>query len=107
MIDVERFFEQLKANLAVLVEEQWREHRDAALHDGRAFVQTARADLERWLRLLEEGALTREDFAWLVQGKKDLAELEALKQAGLASARLDRFRMALVDTVIGTALRIV
>jgi hypothetical protein len=28
------------------------------------------------------GALSKDDFAWLVQGKQDLAQLEALKQAG-------------------------
>jgi hypothetical protein len=38
-----------------------------------------------------------------VQGKKDLAELEALEQAGLALARLDRFRTDLVHLVVDTA----
>jgi hypothetical protein len=41
-----------------------------------------------------------------VQGKKDLAELEALEQAGLSLARLEEFRNTLVGLVIDTAFTV-
>ena len=40
---------------------------------------TAEADLARWTALLESGDLTPADFTWLVQGKRDLSEVEALE----------------------------
>ena len=52
---------------------------------------------------MEAEELTPDDFTWLVQGKRDLAEMEGLKQAGIALARVDRFRSSLLDTVVGTA----
>ncbi len=107
MIDFDRFLDLFKENLLALAQEHWRDVRDAALRDGQAFVQKTREDLERWLTLLAAGELTREDFEWLVQGKRDLAEMEALKQAGLAKVRLDRFRGALVDVVVKTAFQVV
>ncbi len=107
MADFDRFLELLSDNLKAFVQEHWSDLRDAALQDGQAFVETTRADLERWLGLLAEGALTREDFEWLVQGKRDLAELEALKQAGLAKVRLDQFRSSLVNVVVDTAFQVV
>lgn len=107
MADFDRFLELLRENLKALVREHWGEVRDAALRDGRAFVEATRADLERWLGLLADGALTHEDFEWLVQGKRDLAELEALKLAGLAKVRLDQFRSSLVDLVVRTAFQVV
>ncbi len=107
MVDFDRFLELLKENLLALAQEHWTDVRDAALRDGQTFVRRTREDLERWLTLLAAGDLTREDFEWLVQGRRDLAEMEALKQAGLAKVRLDRFRSALVDVVVKTAFQVV
>lgn len=104
MPDFDLFRDTLLERLRALVEEQWAEVREAALDDGRAFLAATEEDLARWTALLDEGALTPEDFAWLVQGKRDLAEMEALRQAGLSLVRLDRFRASLIDTVVGTAL---
>jgi hypothetical protein len=106
MADFAHFLEELTGKLAALAAQQWTAYRDAAISDGTAFVEKTRADLERWSQLLANGALTKDDFAWLVQGKKDLAELVALKQAGLALVRLDQFRTALVNLMIDTAFSV-
>lgn len=103
MPDFDAFRDTLLDRLRALVETEWADHRDAAFGDGRAFIENTEADLARWAALLEAGALTPEDFTWLVQGRRDLAEMEGLKQAGLTLARLDRFRASLLDTVVGTA----
>ncbi len=86
-----------------LAQQSLKEHRKEATRDARSFVEKARDDLERWTRLLARGELSRQDFEWLVKGKEDLAELEALEQAGLARARLQRFRRSLLDLVTATA----
>jgi hypothetical protein len=106
MADFSHFLEELTAKLTELAEQQWMAYRDAAINDGTAFVEKIKADLERWSQLLASGALSKDDFAWLVQGKKDLAALEALEQEGLALERLDQFRTALVNLVIDTAFSV-
>jgi len=100
------FLDILKTETEKVVRAEWQDCREAALRDGQAFVEKTKADLERWTGLLIAGGLSREDFEWLLQGKKDLAELEALRQAGLAQARLDRFRDSIVGVVARTALRV-
>jgi hypothetical protein len=100
------FLDILKTETEKVVRAEWKDCREAALKDGQAFVEKTKADLERWTGLLAAGSLSREDFEWLLQGKKDLAELEALKQAGLAQARLDRFRDTILGVVTQTALRV-
>jgi hypothetical protein len=106
MADFSQFLDVLGKRLAELAEQQWTAYRDAAIEDGTAFVDKAKADLERWSQLLASGALSKDDFAWLVQGKKDLAQLEALEQAGLSLARLEEFRNTLVGLVIDTAFTV-
>ena len=100
------FLEQLTDSIAELVRDELKEFEAAALKDGRAFVEKSMHDLLRWTGLLDSGHLTKDDFAWLVAGKKDLAEMAALEHAGLALVRLDKFRTALIDLVVGTAFNV-
>src|SRR5262245_62528721 len=106
MADVAQFLDVLEKRLAEFAEQQWAAYRDAAITDGTAFVDQTKADLVRWAQLLASGALSKDDFAWLLQGKKDLAQLEALEEAGLALARLDQLRSDLVNLVVDTAFSV-
>ncbi len=100
------FLNALKDGLKQLVAGTVKDYSQAATKDGQAFLAKTRADLERWTKALAQGHLSKEDFAWLVQGKKDLAEMEALKQTGLALVRVDQFRVSLIDLVVGTAFKV-
>lgn len=51
------------------------------------------------MRIIEE----KDDFEWLVAGKKDLAEMQVLENAGLFLVRLERFQNALISLVMDTA----
>lgn len=103
MADFNDFLESLKKGLEELIQKNWKEFKDAAEKDGKVFFDKTKEDLKRWTKLLAQGNLSKDDFEWLVAGKKDLAELEALKQAGLAMVRLERFQNALISLAIDTA----
>lgn len=77
-----------------------------AFDDGRAFLKETEGDLKRWTRLLASGDLTEDDFKWLVQSKKDVAQMVALKQKGLGLAKIDSYRRSLLDLVVNTAFDI-
>lgn len=106
MAEFDTFFKQLQDEIVDFANYSWRSYEAAAAQDGKQFVSELRTDLQRWTQLLEVGALTREDFEWLVVGKKDLAELVALKRIGLAKVALDRFINGLIDTVVSTAFKV-
>lgn len=106
MPDVDDFLDALKDEITDLAETHLQEMKEAALQDGEAFLNRTQDDLKRWAHLLEQGELSREEFESLVRGQKDLAKMEALKQAGLAAVRAERFRDALIDRIVGTASRI-
>lgn len=106
MPDIDEFLDALKEEITDLAETHLQDMQEAALEDGKAFLDQTQNDLERWGRLLEQGELSRDEFESLVRGRKDLAEMEALKQAGLAAVRAEQFRDALIDRIVGTAGRI-
>jgi len=105
MATFDDFIDQLKTELGEFAEYSWKTYKAAAVKDGKAFIDQSKADLERWTKMLAHGDLTRDDFEWLMVGKKDLAELVALKQKGLAKVALDRFTNGLIDTIVSTAFK--
>lgn len=104
MANFDDFWNTLKAGLEQLALKNLKEVKDAAVADGLAFLDKTKADLERWTKLLGTGALTKDDFEWLVAGKKDLAEMKALEKAGLSLVRVEKFQNALISLVIDTAM---
>ncbi len=106
MADFATFLSTLKSGIATLVSGSFSEAKTAATQDALAFLENSRADLERWTNLLMEGKLTHEDFEFLVAGRKEVAAMEALKQAGLAQVRIDRFQNALLHLVVESAFKI-
>ena len=60
-------------------------------------------DLERWVDELERNEIDKSDFESLVRGQKDLAQMKALKQVGLAQVSIDTFTNGVLDIVINAA----
>jgi hypothetical protein len=77
-----------------------------ALSDMNAFLKKSERDLQRWTTLLAAGKITKQDFTDLVQAKKALTELHELTRAGVAAAKLDRFRTDLISLVVDTAMKV-
>ena len=105
MAKFEEFSKILKIELSEFAENSWKTYQKEAIKDGHSFFKKSKPDLERWANLLASGDLTPDDFKWLVMGKKDLAELVALKQKGLTKVALDRFTNGLIDTIVETACK--
>jgi len=106
MAGFDDFLKALKDGLKQLVTDTVQDFKQAATKDGEAFLANARTDLETWTKALAKGELSKEEFEWLLKGQKDLAEMVALKQAGLGLVRVDQFRSSLIDLVVGTAFKI-
>ncbi len=79
---------------------------DQAGSDAKAFLDKMKSDLLRWAQQRAENKITDQDFTDFVQGKKALAEIHALTQAGIAAIKLERFRTGLIKLVVDKALAI-
>jgi hypothetical protein len=49
--------------------------------------------------------ITKEEFEFLVKGKRDLAEMLALKQKGVALVKIDAFKNRLISLVVDLAVK--
>jgi hypothetical protein len=99
------FVSTLKNDLLDFTKENLEEYKDEILKDGNAFVEKTKEDLQRWTEGLASGALSQADFEFLLKGKKDLAQMEALKQLGLSKIRISKITNGIIDVVIGSAIK--
>jgi len=103
MSDFSKFLDQLKDNLGALATEHAGEALDAFKSDSQEFLDEAKADLEDWTRKLAAGEMSAAGFELAVRGKAEVAKMRALTEAGLAAVRIDKIKVAILDTVISTA----
>jgi hypothetical protein len=106
-VDFDSFLKELKAGVKEIAKTEAADFVKEATSDGKDFLQTIKADLKKWTRQRVEGKLSKKDLEFLVQGKQDLAKMEALKQAGLAAVRVDRIRVAVIDLILSAAEKLV
>ena len=74
-----------------------------AKNDTNQFLQASKAGIERAGLLFAQGQVDREDFEDLILGKRDLAEMHALKQTGLAKATVDTFVTGVLQILLDAA----
>jgi hypothetical protein len=106
-IDFNNIFNELKIKVTDLAKATVSNFAKQATADAKKFLEESKENLKRWTILLAEGKLTTEDFEWLVLSQKDLAEMKALKQAGLAAIRIEQFRNSLLNLVVDGIFSIV
>jgi len=99
------FVSTLKTDLLDFAKVNYEEYKDELLKDGTLFIEKAKSDLERWTDGLASGALSKADFEFLLKGKKDLAQMEALKQLGLSKIRITKITNGIIDVVVGSAFK--
>jgi hypothetical protein len=107
MFDFDAFLETLKADLTEVVSDFGEDLKDDLLKDAGDFALQTKEDLIKWSKMLKDGELSPEELEFLLKAKKDLAEMEALKQRGLAQAKLDKLKLAIIDTVAGSVKKVI
>ena len=103
MADFEDFMKAILEGIKEIAGKNLKEFKEEALKDGEDFLELTKDDLKRWTKLLAKGDLTKDDYEFLVLGRKDAMEMLLLKRKGLSLIRIERFRNKLVDLIIDKA----
>lgn len=106
MFDFDTLLDTLQSDLGEVIKEFGEEYREDILNDAGDFATKTRDDIEEWAALLKDGEMSIADFEFLLKSKKDVAEMEALKQKGLTQAKLDKLKADILDTVVGSVKKV-
>jgi hypothetical protein len=107
MADFQKLWQDLKEQITQLAKATVEENWQAAMQDGKDIVDKNEAKLQKWLTMLNQGQIDKEEFEFLCGGLKNLAEMEALRQAGLKAAQIDKFRTQLFALIIDTGFKFI
>lgn len=75
-----------------------------ATEDVTAFFASSAGRIERYVKLLVTSQITLGEFKSLILGLRDLAELTALTQAGLAEIEIEKTRNTILKAVTSIAI---
>jgi len=106
-INFQEIFNGLKDEVVKLALSTFKEYKNQAKTDAINLVESIKGNLENWTVLLAEGKLSKSDFEFLVLAQKELIEMNALKQAGLALIKADEFKNSLLNLVTKTIIGLI
>ena len=102
-IDVGSIFKSVEDQSKALAEKLFKQYTHQALSDVRDFLQKSKDDLKRRVEDLDRGDIDKDEFESLIKGQADVAEMRALKQAGLAAVQIDTFTNGVLDIIVNAA----
>ena len=103
MVNIDNVLKSIEEQSKSLAEKLFKQYTQQAFTDISDFLRKSKADLERWIQELARGQIDKDEFKSVVQGQLDVAEMRALKQAGLARVRIDIFNSGVLDIVVSAA----
>ncbi len=99
--------EALKTKVTELAIATFKDYKEAAKTDALSLLDQLKHNLENWTIQLASGELSKADFEFLVLAQKELIEMNALKQAGLAMIKADEFKAGLLDIITSTVFSLI
>jgi hypothetical protein len=102
-IDIGDILKSVEDQAKTLAEKMFKRYTQQAVSDVKDFIQKSGDDLKRWIEDLARGEMDKDEFESLIKGQADVAEMRALKQAGLAAVQIDTFIDGVLDLVISAA----
>jgi len=106
MSDFDEFIEKIEEGLKQLSRVTLKDFRDGFASDAKDFLEENKKDLQMWTKQLAIGELSKKDFEDLVLGRKDIAEMHALKVVEITRVKLELCKLQLIDLVVDTAFTV-
>lgn len=95
----QEIFKSLKTDAVTMAKVSFKAMAKEAEQDAHHLLDELKEKLSKWVTLLAEGKLDKEDFELLVSAQKDLVGMVALQKAGLAKIKIEHFRDSIINLI--------
>ena len=106
-LDFQNVVETLKTEVTNLALSTVNNYKSEATADALNMLNMMKENLSTWTMELADGKMSTKDFEFLVLGQKELIEMNALKQAGLAMIQVDEFKNSILNLIIKTVIGLI
>lgn len=101
-INFQGVMDTLKDEVVNLALATFKDYKTQAKADALQLLNDMKENLRSWTLQLAQGKLSKADFEFLVLGQKELVEMNALRQAGMALIKADEFKNSLFNLITNT-----
>ena len=105
MFDFKNFLKTLRTDLSSAFNELGQNYVEEIIEDGSEFARRFKDRLERRVKKLTSGELSKEEFEWLMKSEKNLIQLKSIEKRGLSEVQLHKIRKTIVHTLIGSVFK--
>jgi hypothetical protein len=104
MADFNKVFDNIKDQVGAEAQTDLKEFSDQGKQDAEAFLDQSRDRLEKWMQLLADKQIDQDEFAWLVESQKAIAQMAALQKANAGSMQIEKFRDSVFQITVNAAV---
>ena len=103
-LDFQNVFDTLKKEVTNLALSTVKGYVKEATADALSLVEKMKENLKTWTLELANNEISAKDYEFLILGQKELLEMNALKQAGLAQIKIDEFKNSILNGIVTTVI---
>lgn len=104
-INTKELLTGLKCEIITLAKTSFKGFAKEAEQDAKQTIDKIEEKFARWVVLLAEGQLTKEDFELLINAQKELLEMKGLQKVGMSAIKVERFRDGVIKIATDTAFK--
>ena len=104
MADFNKVFNDIKNQVGAEAETDLKGFAAQGKQDAQAFLDQSRDRLEKWMQLLADKQIDEDEFGWLVESQKAVAQMAALQKANAGSMQIEKFRDSVLQIVVKVAV---
>ncbi|MBO6574949.1 MAG: hypothetical protein JJ896_06030 [Rhodothermales bacterium] len=82
----------------------WAGYRAELMETAQSFINGAADDLAEWSGLLAAGAISADDFRWLLNSRAATSEMLGLSATGMSRGQVSHFRALLIEGLVSAAV---
>ena len=105
-MDYQAVLVTLKDGVTDLATTNVHSYLNEAKADGLKLVDSLKTDIHNWGLELAAGKMSANDVEFLVMAKKELIQMNALKQVGLGQVKVDEFKNSILRLIVKTLVNL-
>jgi hypothetical protein len=106
-IDFNSLLNELLDQAKEIAVSTFKDYKKQAVDDAESLVSGIKPKLEKWTLQFANGDLSKDDLEFLVLGQKELVEMNALKQVGIALIELDKLKNSILKSTVNSIINII
>jgi hypothetical protein len=103
MTNFNKVFDDIRDQVGAEAEKDLKDFSSQGKQDADAFLIQSRGKLEKWMQLLAEKKIDEDEFRWLVESQKAVAQMEKLRKANAGTMQIEKFRDSVLQIVVKIA----